>query len=48
MEIAIIASIFFFENAQILLSSAALLKTKFEGVSMFLIKMFLNFNFDVD
>jgi len=34
----IIATTFFFENAQILLSSAALLKTKFEGVWMFLRK----------
>jgi len=29
---------FFFENAQILLSSATLLKTKFEGVWMFLVE----------
>jgi len=37
---AIIASIFFFENAQILLSSATLLKSKFEGVWMFLRKRY--------
>jgi len=30
--IATVETIFFFENAQILLSSATLLKTKFEGV----------------
>jgi len=35
---AIIETIFFLKTAQILLSSAALLKTKFEGVWMFLRK----------
>jgi len=43
--VIVIEKIFFFENAQFLLSSAALLKTKIEGVWMFLRKKNLRARF---